>query len=125
MAKHDQPRGPLVLMPYRSLSGGEPSPGEGRRSATEGHVRRGVARGRGRSPLRVAVCCAVPLVLLGVLAVGGRALLGVNAGFLTVVLAILALLACPLVMLFLMRGMRRRPRGEDGSGAITGDPKGR
>lgn len=110
MAKHDQPRGPLVLIRHRPLSGGGPFPGGGYRpSAADGHVRRGVTRGRRWSLLRVAVWCGGPLVLFGVLAVGGRALLGVTAGTLTVVLAVLALHACPLAMLFLMRAMRRRP----------------
>ena len=63
--------------------------------------------------LKMAVCCGAPLLVLVVLAGGGGALLGA-AGAL---LPLLALLACPLGMYFMMRGRstgnQQQPKGED------------
>ncbi len=63
--------------------------------------------------LKMAACCGAPLLALVVLAGGGGALLGA-AGAL---LPLLALLACPLGMYFMMRGRstahQHQPRGDD------------
>ena len=54
-----------------------------------------------KGPLKMAICCGAPMLALVVLAGGGGALLGAAGGLLPV----LAALACPLAMLFMMRGM--------------------
>ncbi|OGK82503.1 MAG: hypothetical protein A2X53_11895 [Candidatus Rokubacteria bacterium GWA2_70_23] len=63
--------------------------------------------------LKMAACCGAPLLALVVLAGGGGALLGA-AGAL---LPLLALLACPLGMYFMMRGRstghQQQPKDED------------
>lgn len=56
-----------------------------------------------KSALKMAACCGAPLLALVVLAGGGGALLGA-AGSL---LPLLALLACPLGMFFMMRAMSK------------------
>ena len=53
--------------------------------------------------LKMAACCGVPLLALVVLAGGGGALLGAAGSF----LPLLAFLACPLGMYFMMRGMSK------------------
>lgn len=60
--------------------------------------------------LTLVACCGLPILAVVVLAGGGGALLGAGA----TVLPVLALLACPLGMLFMMWGMRNH--GKDGSG---------
>ncbi|MCL6641015.1 MAG: DUF2933 domain-containing protein [Candidatus Rokubacteria bacterium] len=61
--------------------------------------------------LKMAACCGAPLLALIVLAGGGGALLGAAGA----VLPLLAFLACPLAMLFMMRGMMKSGhRGGDG-----------
>lgn len=58
--------------------------------------------------LKLGVCCGAPLLVL--------LLLGAGAGA-----AVLALLACPLGMFFMLRGMRDRGGGaRDGDDASTG-----
>jgi hypothetical protein len=67
--------------------------------------------------LKMAVCCGLPILALVVLAGGGGAVLGAGAA----VLPLLATLACPLAMFFMMRAMmksghddkRRPPRDGD------------
>lgn len=74
--------------------------------------------------LKLAVCCGAPLLVLVFLAAGGSALLGAAGGILSVLLPILALLACPLAMLFLMRGMRpgaKSERAADATSAAAGE----
>lgn len=66
--------------------------------------------------LKLGACCGLPILALVFLAGGGGALLGAGAA----VLPVLALLACPLGMFFMMRGMRQNgsggaPRGPDES----------
>jgi hypothetical protein len=53
--------------------------------------------------LKLGFCCGAPLLALIVLAGGGGALLGAAGA----VLPLLAFLACPLAMYFMMRGMSR------------------
>jgi hypothetical protein len=55
------------------------------------------------SSLKMAVCWGAPLLALVILAGGGGALLGAAAWLLPVLL----LLACPIAMYFMMRGMSR------------------
>jgi hypothetical protein len=50
-----------------------------------------------------AVCCGAPLLAIVILAGGGGALLGAAGGL----LPLLALLACPLAMFFMMRAMSK------------------
>jgi protein-S-isoprenylcysteine O-methyltransferase Ste14 len=52
---------------------------------------------------KMAACCGTPMLALVLLAGGGGALLGAAAGL----LPLLAVLACPLGMFFMMRGMMR------------------
>jgi len=59
--------------------------------------------------LKLGACCGVPLLALVVLAGGGGALLGA-AGAL---LPFLAVLACPLGMYFMMRGMSKMEHREN------------
>ncbi|MGH7417424.1 MAG: DUF2933 domain-containing protein, partial [Candidatus Rokuibacteriota bacterium] len=66
--------------------------------------------------LKLGACGGLPILALVFLAGGGGALLGAGAA----VLPVLALLACPLGMFFMMRGMRQNgsggaPRGPDES----------
>lgn len=56
-----------------------------------------------RMALKMAACCGIPMLALVVLAGGGGALLGAAGA----VLPLLALLACPLGMFFMMRGMMK------------------
>lgn len=64
--------------------------------------------------LKMAACCGVPMLALVVLAGGGGALLGA-AGAL---LPLLAVLACPLGMFFMMRAMskghQQQPKDKEG-----------
>ena len=63
--------------------------------------------------LKMAACCGAPLLALVVLAGGGGALLGAAGALLPV----LALLACPVGMYFMMRGMskghQQQPKDKD------------
>jgi len=62
-----------------------------------------------KSFAKMAACCGLPVLALVVLAGGGGALLGAAGA----ALPLLAALACPLAMFFLMRGMMRpAPRDE-------------
>lgn len=58
--------------------------------------------------LKMAVCCGAPLLALVALAGGGGALLGAAQGL----LPLLLLLACPLGMFFMMRGMSKGGHGD-------------
>ena len=58
--------------------------------------------------LKMAVCCGLPILAVVALAGGGGALLGAGAA----ILPVLALLACPLGMLFMMWGMRNHGKGK-------------
>lgn len=58
--------------------------------------------------LKMAACCGVPLLALVFLAGGGGALLGAGAA----VLPLLAILACPPGMFFMMRGMQGHGKGD-------------
>lgn len=60
--------------------------------------------------LVLAACVGLPILAVGVLAGGGGALLGAGAA----ILPVLALLACPLGMFFMMRGMANHGKGESG-----------
>ena len=65
-----------------------------------------------KSALKMAACCLAPMLALVVLAGGGGALLGAAGS----VLPLLALLACPLGMFFMMRAMskgQQRPKDKD------------
>lgn len=66
--------------------------------------------------LKLAACCGLPILAVVVLAGGGGALLGAGAA----VLPVLALLACPLGMFFMMRGMANHGKGESGGGRSQG-----
>jgi hypothetical protein len=59
--------------------------------------------------LKMAACCGAPVLALVFLAGGGGALLGAGAA----VLPLLAALACPLAMFFMMRGMRGHGKGDN------------
>jgi len=56
-----------------------------------------------RRSLKLGACCAVPMLALLVLAGGGGVLLGAAGA----ILPLLAVLACPLGMYFMMRGMMK------------------
>ncbi len=70
-----------------------------------------------RMALKMAACCGVPMLALVVLAGGGGALLGAAGA----VLPLLLLLACPLGMFFMMRGMAKRGQHDKDKG--DGDGK--
>ena len=63
--------------------------------------------------LKMGVCCGLPLLALVFLAGGGGALLGAGAA----VLPLLAVLACPLGMFFMMRAMQGHGKGDHDPGA--------
>jgi hypothetical protein len=72
--------------------------------------------------LKLAACCGIPILAVVLLAGGGAALLGAGAA----ALPYLALLACPLGMFFMMRGMQHHgsddaQRGQDQAKASTAD----
>jgi len=74
-----------------------------------GTARPGTAKPRDwKTAVKMAVCCGAPLLALVVLAGGGGALLGAAQG----VLPLLLLLACPLGMFFMMRGMSKGGHGD-------------
>lgn len=60
--------------------------------------------------LKVGACCGLPLLALVVLAGGGGVLLGAAGA----ALPLLALLACPLAMFFMMRGMAKTGQADRG-----------
>lgn len=66
--------------------------------------------GHWKMALKMAACCAAPLLVGIVLAGGAGALLGAAAG----VLPLLAGLACPIGMFFMMRAMMKGGRGDSG-----------
>lgn len=65
-----------------------------------------------KSALKMAVCCGAPLLALVFLAGGGAALLGAASA----IVPVLALLACPLGMFFMMRAMRGHGKNESTDG---------
>ena len=78
--------------------------------------------------LKMAACCGLPILAVIFLAGGGSALLGAGAA----ILPVLALLACPLGMLFMMWGMRNHGNGRSDQAKPTvsaderrGGPSGR
>jgi len=71
--------------------------------------------------LTLGACCAVPLLALVVLAGGGGALLGAAGALLPV----LVLLACPLAMYLMMRGMQhhgKTPQASESEGDKRPEP---
>jgi hypothetical protein len=87
---------------------------------------RDAAPGRGQASsdwdlkraLKMGACCGLPLLALVFLAGGGGALLGAGAA----VLPILALLACPLGMFFMMRAMQGHGKSDSRPGADRPSP---
>lgn len=75
-------------------AGGQPAP-----AAKPGHW---------KMALKMAACCGVPMLALVVLAGGGGALLGAAGA----ALPLLAALACPLGMFFMMRAMMKGGQGD-------------
>lgn len=69
--------------------------------------------------LKMAVCLGAPLIAVAFLVGGGGALLGAGAALIPYV----ALLACPLSMFFMMRGMQEHAKGDGESehSAASGD----
>jgi hypothetical protein len=65
--------------------------------------------GQGKMALKMAACCGLPMLALVVLAGGGAALLGAAGA----VFPLLAALACPLGMFFMMRGMMKKGKGDN------------
>lgn len=74
--------------------------------------RRASSRWDLKRTLKMAACCGLPLLAL-VFLVGGGALLGAGAA----VLPLLAVLACPLGMFFMMRAMQNHGKGGDHTAA--------
>jgi hypothetical protein len=68
--------------------------------------------------LKMGACCGLPLLALVFLAGGGGALLGAGAA----VLPLLAVLACPLGMFFMMRAMQGHGKGDTHPGAERPSP---
>jgi hypothetical protein len=64
--------------------------------------------GQWKMALKMAACCGLPLLALAVLAGGGGVLLGAVGA----VLPLLAALACPLGMFFMMRAMMKGDQGD-------------
>lgn len=64
--------------------------------------------GHGKMALKMAACCGLPVLALAVLAAGGGALLGVAGA----ALPLLAALACPIGMFFMMRAMMKGGQGD-------------
>ena len=62
--------------------------------------------------LKMGACCAAPILVLVFLAGGGGALLGAG----TAILPVLAVLACPLGMFFMMRAMAGHGKSESDGG---------
>ena len=62
---------------------------------------------------KMGACCGLPVLALAILAGGGGALLGAGAA----VLPLLAVLACPLGMFFMMRAMQSHGKGDSHPGA--------
>ncbi|MGH7385642.1 MAG: DUF2933 domain-containing protein [Candidatus Rokuibacteriota bacterium] len=68
--------------------------------------------------LKMGVCCGLPLLALVFLVGGGGALLGAGSA----VLPLLAILACPLGMFFMMRAMQGHGKGDNEPGADRPSP---
>jgi hypothetical protein len=68
--------------------------------------------------LKMAACCGLPLLALVFLVGGGGALLGAGAA----VLPLLAVLACPLGMFFMMRAMQNHGKSGDQPAADQAAP---
>lgn len=68
--------------------------------------------------LKMGACCGLPLLVLVLLAGGGGALLGAGAA----VLPLLAVLACPLGMFFMMRAMHGHGKADSRPGADRPSP---
>jgi len=123
MGKRETRRGAFVLFPHGDR--GQPpatvraARGAGDASAAGDEGKQPPVKGWDlRRALKIGACCGVPLLVLAFLAAGGGALLGSGAA----VLSVLALLACPLGMFFMMRAMRGRGRSaRDGNGGLA-DP---
>jgi hypothetical protein len=64
--------------------------------------------GQWKMALKMAACCVLPMLALVVLAGGGGALLGAAGA----ALPLLAALACPLAMFFMMRAMMKGQHGD-------------
>ena len=64
--------------------------------------------GQWKTALKMAACCGLPILALVVLAGGGGVLLGAAGD----ALPLLAALACPLAMFFMMRGMMKGQHGD-------------
>ena len=79
----------------------------------------GVRRWDLQRALKMAVCLGAPLIAVAFLVGGGGALLGAGAALIPYV----ALLACPLSMFFMMRGMQGHAKGDGESehSAASGD----
>lgn len=76
-----------------------------------------VPKGDWKRYLKLGACCGAPLLALVVLAGGGGALLGAAGA----VLPLLLVLACPIGMYFMMRGMSKT--GQKGNPHDKGDEK--
>ncbi|MBI1734008.1 MAG: DUF2933 domain-containing protein [Candidatus Rokubacteria bacterium] len=70
---------------------------------TDGPPAPAATPGGWKMALKMAACCGLPILALMVLAGGGGALLGAAGA----ALPLLAVLACPLGMFFMMRGMMK------------------
>lgn len=92
------------------------------RSGEGGGSRTGVETAEPESPastrwdlkrvLKMAACCGAPILVLVFLAGGGGALLGAGAA----ILPVLALLACPIGMFFMMRAMGSHGKSDSDGG---------
>ena len=86
---------------------------EGPTGGAPGDARQTPRRGDGRWSLgrllKLGACCGLPILAVVLLAGGGGSLLGAGA----VALPYLALLACPLGMFFMMRGMQHHGSKHD------------
>lgn len=89
---------------------------DGGGTAQAGQERPATGRRNLKQALKLAACCGLPILAVIFLAGGGGALLGAGAA----VLPVLALLACPLGMLFMMWGMAKHGKGESGGGRPQG-----
>lgn len=76
----------------------------------------GARRWNLKRALKMAVCLGAPLIAVAFLVGGGGALLGAGAA----VLPYVALLACPLAMFFMMRGMHGHAKGDGESDHSAG-----
>lgn len=87
-----------------------PAATDGGGAAEGGQDKAAAGRWDLKRALKLAACCGLPILAVVFLAGGGGALLGAGAA----ILPVLALLACPLGMFFMMRGMANHGKGESG-----------